>query len=60
MTEGEVMDQKVIRERLLTELKSLLGRSDRIEAHWRDEAPPADWSELAVHQENDEVIDSMD
>ncbi len=54
------MDQKAIRETLLAELKSLLGRSDRIEAHWRDEAPPADWSELAIHQENDEVIDSLD
>jgi DnaK suppressor protein len=54
------MDQKAIREKLLQELKNLVGRSDRIEAHWRDEAPPADWSELAIHQENDEVIESLD
>lgn len=54
------MDQKSIRKNLLAELNSLIGRSDRIEAHWRDEAPPADWSELAIHQENDEVIDSLD
>jgi DnaK suppressor protein len=54
------MDQKAIRKSLLTEFENLLGRSDRIEAHWRDEAPPADWAELAIHQENDEVIDSLD
>ncbi len=54
------MDQKAIREKLLEELENLVGRSDRIESHWRDEAPPADWSELAIHQENDEVIESLD
>ena len=54
------MDQKGVRKSLLLELETLMGRSDRIEAHWRDEAPPADWSELAIHQENDEVIDSLD
>ncbi|MCP4009961.1 MAG: TraR/DksA family transcriptional regulator [Proteobacteria bacterium] len=54
------MDQKAIRKKLLEELENLAGRSDRIEAHWRDEAPPADWSELAIHQENDEVIESLD
>ncbi len=54
------MNQKSIRKTLLAEFENLLGRSDRIEAHWRDEAPPADWSELAIHQENDEVIDSLD
>jgi len=54
------MDQKAIRKKLLVELENLIGRSDRIEAHWRDEAPPADWAELAIHQENDEVIDSLD
>ncbi len=54
------MDQKTIQRALLTELKTLIGRSDRIEAHWRDEAPPADWEELATHRENDEVIDSLD
>ena len=54
------MGQKAIREKLLEELENLVGRSDRIEAHWREEAPPADWSELAIHQENDEVIESLD
>lgn len=54
------MDQKAIQRALLTELETLAGRSDRIEAHWRDEAPPADWEELATHRENDEVIGSLD
>jgi DnaK suppressor protein len=54
------LDQKAIRRTLLIELDNLFGRSDRIEAHWRDEAPPADWAELAIHQENDEVIESLD
>ncbi len=54
------MDQKKIRKNLLEELANLTGRSDRIEAHWRDEAPPSDWTELATHRENDEVIDSLD
>jgi len=54
------MDQNTVRDRLLEELDTLLGRSDRIDAHWRDEAPPSDWEELAIHRENDEVIDSLD
>jgi len=54
------MDQRAIRKNLLQELDNLLGRSDRIEAHWRDEAPPSDWEELAIHRENDEVIESLD
>lgn len=55
-----MMDEKAIRQQLRTELKNLLGRSDRIDAHWRDEAPPADWAELATHRENEEVIESLD
>jgi RNA polymerase-binding protein DksA len=54
------MDQKAIREQLLIELKNLMGRSDRIDAHWRDEPPLADWSEWAIRQENEEVINSLD
>jgi DnaK suppressor protein len=57
---GKFVDLKAIRKTLLAEFENLLGRSDRIEAHWRDEEPPADWAELAIHQENDEVIDSLD
>jgi DnaK suppressor protein len=54
------MDQNSIRETLRVELKTLLGRTERIDAHWRNEAPPADWAELAIHQENDEVIESLE
>ena len=54
------MDQKLIRQTLLGELENLVGRSDRIDAHWRGEAPPADWAELATHRENDEVVESLD
>ena len=54
------MDQDSIRKALLKELESLVGRSDRIDAHWRGEAPPADWAELATHRENDEVLESLD
>ena len=53
------MDEKNIRQKLLVELESLMGRSDRIDAHWQ-EAPPADWAELATHRENEEVIESLD
>ena len=44
---------------LVAELSRLTGRSDRIDEHWR-EAPPADWEELSVFRENDEVINSLD
>ena len=54
------MDQDLIRQQLLGELENLVGRSDRIDAHWRGEAPPADWAELATHRENDEVVESLD
>ena len=54
------MDQAPIRKALLNELESLMGRSDRIDAHWRGEAPPSDWAELATHRENDEVVESLD
>ena len=54
------MDQALIRDALLKELQSLMGRSDRIDAHWRGEAPPTDWAELATHRENDEVVESLD
>jgi RNA polymerase-binding transcription factor DksA len=54
------MDQQAIRQTLLDALANLISRSDRIDAHWRAEAPPKDWEELAVHRENDEVIDSLD
>lgn len=54
------MDQTPIRKALLKELESLVGRSDRIDAHWRGEAPPTDWAELATHRENDEVVESLD
>ncbi len=54
------MDQDSVRKALLKELESLMGRSDRIDAHWRDEAPPSDWAELATHRENDEVVESLD
>ncbi len=57
---GKGMNQKAIREKLLIELKNLVGRSDRIDAHWRDEPPLADWSEWAIRQENEEVINSLD
>ncbi len=43
----------------MAELSRFGGRSDRIEEHWR-EAPPADWEELSVFRENDEVINSLD
>lgn len=43
----------------MAELARLTGLSDRIEAHWR-EAPPADWEELSIFRENDEVIQSLD
>ncbi len=54
------MDQDVIRRALLQQLVELTSRSDRIDAHWRDQAPPKDWEELATHRENDEVIESLD
>lgn len=54
------MDQKLIRQELINELRNLMGRSDRIDAHWRGEAPPTDWAELAIHRENDEVVESLD
>ena len=54
------MDQQAIRVALFEQLADLISRSDRIDAHWRDEAPPKDWEELAIHRENDEVIESLD
>ena len=48
-----------IRKDLMAELSRLTGLSDRIDEHWR-EAPPADWEELSVFRENDEVIESLD
>jgi len=53
------MDKLKIRKDLMTELSRLTGLSDRIDEHWR-EAPPADWEELSVFRENDEVIESLD
>lgn len=54
------MEQQATRQSLLVELANLISRSDRIVAHWRDETPPKDREELAIHRENDEVIDSLD
>ncbi len=54
-----MIDQNVIRQALLQQLANLISRSDRIEAHWRDQ-PPKDWDELAIHRENDKVIESLD
>ena len=53
------VDKKSRRESLLKELARLTGRSQRIDKHWR-EAPPADWAELAIHRENDEVVGALD
>jgi hypothetical protein len=54
------MQQQAIRQSLLEKLANLISRSARIDAYWRDEAPPKDWEELAIYHENDEVIDSLD
>ena len=53
------MDMQEIKRSLMAELSRLTGRADRIDEHWR-EAPPADWEELSVFRENDEVINSLD
>ena len=55
-----MLDQDKIRQELVAEIAVLLGRSERIEEHWKNEAPPTDWEELATHRENDEVISSLD
>ena len=53
------MDHTQIKIKLLESIATLLGRSDRIEAHWQVE-PPKDWEELAVFRDNDEVINCLD
>jgi len=53
------MNKEKIRQALMADLSRLTGRSDRIDEHWR-ESPPADWEELSVFRENDEVINSLD
>lgn len=55
-----MLDQEKIRQELIVEMDTLLGRSERIAEHWQDEDTPGDWEELAVHRENDEVISSLD
>lgn len=53
------MDKQGIREQLLEDYARLSGRADRIDSHW-SKKPPADWEELAVHRQNDEVVEFLD
>ncbi len=55
-----MLDQEKIKHELIAEIAVLLGRSERIEEHWKHEEAPGDWEELAVHRENDEVMSSLD
>lgn len=56
------MSVEKLRAKLEAELATLIDRKDRIEAHLKnvDREPPADWSELAIFRENDEVLEGLD
>lgn len=56
------LDRNAVRAHLLAELRSLVGRQDKIAAHLQNEDRdmPSDWSEMAQLVENDEVLEALE
>lgn len=56
------MDAVTARARLHEQLKGLLSRADKVQAHLRqaDRELPQDWEDRASLLENDEVLDALD
>ncbi|MGI9628443.1 MAG: TraR/DksA family transcriptional regulator [Longimicrobiales bacterium] len=56
------MDLDQIRAAMQAELKDVIAKSERLEAHLRnqDRTLPNDWSEMAQFIENDEVLEALE